>query len=165
MVIKDAEVIVLMDRIREHYRNNINNRYIRKALLIMDISRSTWDHLESLIEKGDVYRTQGYNLDELYEWIIAALTFIQHSRTEISPNLKTILLSGSTTVLGKEVKERKEDKILREMAIKNFPANLKMFADMVKELYNRIIDLDKQDNLYKPIYSKYPEIMELIKTL
>ena len=165
MAIKDAEVMVLMDKIKDHYHNNINNRFIRKALLIMDISRTTWENLESLTEKGDFYRTQGYNFDELYEWIISALTFIHHARTEVAPNLKAILSSGSTTVLGKTIREREEDKILREMAIKNFPANLKIFADLIKELYNRVIKLDKIENSKKPHYIKYPEVMELIKAL
>jgi len=165
VAIKDAEIMVLMDKIREHYHNNINNRYIRKALLIMDISRTTWENLESLTGKGDLYHTQGYNFDELYEWVASALTFIHHARTEVAPNLKSIISSGSTTVLGKSVREREEDKILREMAIKTFPENLKMFAELVKELYNRVVELDKISNPVKPYYKKYPEITELIKAL
>jgi len=165
VAIKDAEVMVLMDKIRDHYHNNINNRFIRKALLLMDISRTTWENLESLTVKGDTYRSQGYNFDELYEWILSALTFIHHARTEVAPNLKNILSSGSSTVLGKTIREKEEDKILKEMAIKNFPANLKIFGELINELYNRVVNLDKYENTGKPFFKKYPEIPELIKAL
>ncbi len=165
MPIRDAEIMNLMERIRDHYHNNINNRFVRKALLLMDLSRTTWDHLESLTEKGDFYRTQGYQFDEMYEWIIAALTFIHHARTEVSPNLKSILASGSSTILHKGVRERDEDRILREMAIKNFPSNLMIFADLIKDLYNRLKELDEKINYSRPVYKKYSEIEELIKVL
>ncbi len=165
MPIRDAEIMSLMERIREHYHNNVNNRFVRKALLLMDISRTTWDHLESLTEKGDFYRTQGYQFDELYEWIVAALTFIHHARTEVSPNLKSILAAGSATILHKGAREREEDRILREMAIKNFPSNLMIFADLIRELYQKVKELDEKINFSRPIYKKYPEIQELIKVL
>ena len=93
MVVKDPDIYKIIDKIKEHYNNNIYNRYIRKALLTMKIPQNVWDLLDSFSEKADYYKIQGYQFDELYDRIIAAATFIFHARKEVVPNL-SILARG-----------------------------------------------------------------------
>jgi len=53
-------------------------------------------------------------------------------------------------------------KVLTQMAINNFPVNLKIFSDMVNELYLKTVDLDKK--LHKdqrPVYERIPELKEM----
>ena len=41
---RDEEIFKIVDKIRDHYHTNLNNRYIRKALLLMKVPRCPWVH-------------------------------------------------------------------------------------------------------------------------
>ncbi len=162
MVVKDPDIFKIIDKIKDHYNNNIYNRYIRKALLTMKISQNTWDLLDSLAEKANFYKMQGYQFDELYDRIIAAATFIFHARKEVIPNLSMLLSAGSDTMFHKGPESENTSKVLTQMAINNFPVNLKIFSDMVNELYLKTVDLDKKMHKdQKPVFERIPELKEM----
>ena len=95
MPVKDSELFKIIDKVREHYHNNISNRYIRKALMHLRVPRSVWNLLEKLTEKSDFYILNGYSFEELYDQIIAAATFVSHVKKEIIPNLRTLAAGES----------------------------------------------------------------------
>jgi hypothetical protein len=135
---------------------------MRKALLVMQISQSTWDILDSISEKAEMYKVQGYQLDELYDRIVAAAQFIFHARKEVIPNLRTLLASGRDTVFSRSSGEPGTEKVLTEMASKNLPVNLKIFSDMVNELYLLTVDIDKEMSKgKKPTFEKIPELKNI----
>lgn len=89
--------------------------------------------------------------------VLAAAHFIYQARQKLVPNIKALLNQGA---LGKGASE--QDKVLRDMAAQNFPVNLKIFTDMVNELYVKTANLDKQAHEKKsPIYERIPELKEL----
>ena len=148
--IKDAQVIRLIEYIGEHYRSNISNRFLRPLLLQLQLDKDTWDQIELLTEKLEIFRYQGFHYDELYRQIYACACFVEAARNNIIPNLRyklSSLPSGS-------------DKILREMAASNFNSNLKVFADNLNELFVTLVSMDKnavQKN--RPaIYTTIPEL-------
>ena len=162
MPIKDEEILELIDKIKDHYHNNINNRFIRKALMFIKIPREDWEALERFTEKTDYYKIQGYRYKELYEQIHGAASFISHAKTEVLPQIKTLLAAGSDTMLSRKSGNTDSDRILREMAINNFSANLGIFADMLNELYIKTVHIDKEDHKgSKPIYERMPELREI----
>ena len=57
--VRNQEIFKVVDKIRQHYHQNLNNRYVRKALLLMKVPRGTWDALGRLTEKTDFYKIQG----------------------------------------------------------------------------------------------------------
>ena len=134
-LVRDTVIMRLVERISEHYRTNIANRFIRPALLGMLLDKTTWDHIEILTEKFEQSRYQGFQLDELYRQVAALARFIGAARREIAPSLRGRLSGGSSSGA---------DKVLRDMAVNNFTANLQVLADLVFELYNRILDVDKE---------------------
>ncbi len=149
MPIKDPDVIKLIDKISVHYMNNISNRYIRKAFMVMNLSQATWNYLERLTEKNEFYSTQGYEYEDLYEQILAAANFVHQAKIDVMPNLKGLV--------GMNPKDTARDKILREMAVKNFNSNLPIFADMINELYVKVTEIDKANNK-RCIYERIPEL-------
>ena len=162
MLVKDPDIYKIIDKMKGHYNNNIYNRYIRKALLTMKISQNTWDLLDSLSEKADYYKVQGYQFDELYDRIIAAAIFIYHARKEVIPHLSTLLAGGGDTVFTKGPEGANTSKVLTQMAINNFPVNLKIFSDMVNELYLKTVDLDKKMHKgQNAVYERIPELKEM----
>lgn len=154
--VKDAQVIRLIEQIGEHYRTNISNRFLRPILLTLSIDKSTWDQIELLTEKVELFRYQGFHLDELYRQIAACARFVEIARNHLIPSLRNKLNSvpgGS-------------DKTLREMAASNFVSNLQVFADLLNELYMNLVELDKENAGNKPpVYSQMPDLYNVGRLL
>lgn len=160
--IKDGEIIKLIDKINDHFKKNITNRFLRKALLIMEIQQAVWDTLDGFSDKAAYGKLEGYKFHELYELVIAAAIFIHHAKKEIQPRLKTILSSGSASVLSRTGPESDRDKVLKDMAISNFGSNLSIFADLINELYLKTVDLDKKMHPnVKCEYEKNPDLQKV----
>lgn len=154
MQVKSAEIFSLIETIGQHYRNNIANRYTRRAMTSLALEPGTWAHIESLTEKSDNYRFQGYHFDELYNQILAIARLIYTVRKEIVPNLRILLSAGGPMTA--------QDRVFRDMAVNNFGANLKILADYVNELYVKTVALDKEAAVGKqPLFQRIPELAEI----
>lgn len=160
MSIRNEEIFKIIEKIRNHYNTNLNNRFIRKALLLMKVPRGTWDAIARLTEKTDLYKIQGYPYKELYEQIHAAATFVHQAKIDVAPRLRILLSGGTETVFSRQ--QGGEDKILLDMAINNFPANLGVFSDLINELYVKAVEQDKADHPNeRPVFERMPELKEI----
>jgi len=153
--IKEPHIVRLIEQIGEHYRTNISNKFLRPVLLQIQIDKNTWDQIEVLTEKMELYRYQGFHLDELYRQIAACARFVEVARNRAAIKSKLTTLPPGP------------DKILREMAVSNFAPNLKVFADLLHELYISLVDLDKKDvgDERPPVYSQMPELYNIGRLL
>jgi hypothetical protein len=154
--IQDAHILRLIERLGEHYQINIFNRFIRQALLQLPLDKTTWDLIEALTEKSDQVSYQGAHLDELYRQIAAAARFVVAARRDLAPSLKNRLgySSGGS------------DRVLRDMAINNFSSNLRVFAELLNELYMGLVEFDNAAAKgKKPLYQQIPELNDISKTL
>jgi hypothetical protein len=116
-----------------------------------------WGQIESLTERFDQLSYQGFNIEDLYRQIGALAKFVDAVRREIAPSLRYRLGNNYTD---------KTDKLLRDMAINNFPSNLQVFAGLLLELYNKLIELDTADAKGKrPIYTQYPDLDDIEEKL
>ena len=155
-MVRDAQIIRLIERIGEHYRTNISNRFIRPALLQLPLEKQSWDQIEILTEKIEQYRYQGFHLDELYRQIVACARFVSITRRELVPTMRN-RLSGSGSA---------SDRVLRDMAVNNFGSNLQLFADLVNELYVCLVELDKLEAKgHRPVYMSIPELRDIGRML
>ena len=157
MSIKNTQIFSIIDRISEHYHQNISNRYIRKAFSELTIDKDSWEKIEKLTGSSEYARLQGYSFNELYENIYAMAVFIKKVRQEVSPNLRFML--GNAKPTGNE-------KLLMDMAIINFNDNLGLLADMINELYMKTIELDRAEAKGRaPIYTRISELSQIGKML
>ena len=155
MQIRDPQIIRLIEQISEHYRTNIANRFIRPALLHLPIDKSSWDLIEVLTEKIEQYRYQGFLMDELYREIMASARFVAVARKEIVPTLRNRVGNSAGP-----------DKVLRDMAVNNFSSNLQVFADLLHELYVKLVELDKVNAKgKKPLYMQLPDLQDIGRLL
>jgi len=155
-LVTDAHIVRLVERIGEHYRTNISNRFIRPALLQLPLEKQSWDLIEVLTEKIEQYRYQGFYMDELYRQIVAASRFVSITRRELVPSLR-IRLSGSGSG---------SDKVLRDMAVNNFSSNLQLLADLLNELYVSLVEIDKEKAKgRRPLYMSIPELRDIGRML
>jgi hypothetical protein len=154
--IKDAQVIRLIERIGEHYRTNISNRFLRPAILQLQLDKNTWDQIEVLTEKIELFRYQGFHFDDLYHQIAAGAHFVSVARHGIIPVLKSKM---NAPAVGQE-------KVLRDMAANNFVHNLQVFAELINELYATLVDLDKGGSRGEPpVYTQMPELVDITRQL
>jgi hypothetical protein len=52
------------------------------------------------------------------------------------------------------------------MAINNFASNLQVFADLVNELYVKLVEIDKVDSKgHMPLYVQMPELQDVGRQL
>jgi hypothetical protein len=153
--IKDAHIVRLIEQIGEHYRTNISNRFLRPVLLQLQVDKSTWDLIEVLTEKMELFRYQGFHLDELYRQIAACARFV-----EVARNKSNIRSKFSSVPMG-------SDRILRDMAFSNFSSNLQVFADLLNELYLHLVDMDKKDagDKHPPVYTQMGELYNIGRLL
>lgn len=153
MQIQDAAIIRLIERIGEHYRANISNRFIRPTLLQLPFDNQSWDLLESLTEKPS---SQATHLDELYREIVAASHFVAVVRREM-PGIRSRLSRSDPA---------SQERVLREMAANNLASNLQVFADLVNELYIKLVEADKADAKgHIPLYTQMAELSNVGRLL
>ena len=150
-MVNDAHIIRLVERIGEHYQKNISTRFVRPALLNLSLEKQSWDLIEALTEKEDQYRYQGFHIDELYRQIAAAARFVSLARRDLAPAIRNRVPDESGP-----------DRVFRDMAVSNFGSNLQVFADLVNELYNSLIEIDKDSaKTRRPIYMSMPELKDV----
>ena len=157
MAVKNTQIFSIIDRISEHYHQNIANRYIRKAFSDLTIEKGSWEKIEKLTDLSEYTRLQGYSFNELYDSIYALALLIKKLRSDVAPNLRFML--GHNKPSGNE-------KLLMDMAVINFNDNLGLFADMVNELYMKTVELDRVEAAGRaPIYTRMSELNEIGKLL
>jgi len=148
--ITDDSVVRLIKQLVDHYRTNISNRFIRPALLQLPFDEVLWAYIESLTERFEQLSYQGFNIEDLYRQIDALVKFVCAVRQEIVPTLRYRLGNNYSD---------KTDKLLRDLAINNFSSNLQVFAGLLLELYNKLVELDTADAKNKrPVYKQYPDL-------
>lgn len=158
MNVRDSDVARLIERLGDHYKKNISNRYVRPALLHLNLDNQAWDLIETLTEKSEQFRYQGFHLDELYRQIAAAARFVSLARRELIPTLRARLGSVSSN--------SESDRVLRDMAINNFASNLQLFADMLNELYVKLVAIDRLESAGRsPLYVQMPELVDVGRQL
>ena len=156
MPVKDPQIIRLIEQLGDHYRTNISNRFLRPFFLNMSLDKQSWDLVESLTKKVEDYQYQGYHLDELYRQLVAAARFVSMTRRELLPGLRARVGAATSAA----------DRVLRDMAIHNFSPNILLFADLLNELYIKLVELDKNEARGKrPVYLSIPELQDFGRLL
>jgi hypothetical protein len=155
--ITDESVIRLIKQLVDHYQTNISNRYIRPVLMQIPFDEVLWSQIESLTERFDQLGYQGYHIEDLYRQISALSKFVYAVRREIAPTLRYRIGTNYSD---------KTDKVLRDMTINNFSSNLQVFAGLILELYNKLIELDTESAKGKrPVYMRYEDLQGIEERL
>ncbi|MCL2264555.1 MAG: hypothetical protein FWC22_00820 [Treponema sp.] len=153
--IRDNDVIKLIERASYHYHFNIANRVLRPAILQLYLDERTWSFIETFTEKLEVYRSNGYKLDDLYRQIAACARFVATVRNGIHA-IKTKVRSDI----------KAPDRTYREMTVNNLPNNLKVFADILNILYTLLVDFDKKNSgNNNPVFTQIPELESVSRIL
>ncbi|MDR3247427.1 MAG: hypothetical protein LBT39_01460 [Treponema sp.] len=148
--VSNAQVLRLLEQISNHYRLNIASPFIRPALMQLPLDPQDAALVEMFTQRQEQYL--GFDLDELYRQIAASARFVSTIRHDLLPVLRNRLGGGATDA----------QKVFRDMAVNNFGSNLRVFADLINELYLALVEIDKQESRgHRPLYMQMPELVDV----
>jgi len=155
MQIRSSDLFKKLDALGEHYRNHIQSSYLKSEFPNLTLSKRDWEEIELVTARLDLFRHQGFHLDELYLKLYSLAKLVKQARTHWGANLKSII---SRRYASRPASER----LMAEMAAANFPANLSTLSDMVLELFYlaRKEDADQNEGKTRAL-SSLPEIKDL----
>jgi hypothetical protein len=156
--VQDSDILQMVEKLGEHYRANIDTRFIRNALLQIPLEKNQWDLIEDLTSPSQLH-FQSYMMGTLYRQLAAAAKLASLARRDLVPNIRNrVSIIGSSS--GSE-------RILKDMAVNAFGTNIDIFAQMVNQIFATLVEIDKADRKggRRPLYTQMPEIVDLMSTL
>jgi hypothetical protein len=144
--------------IRKHYDSNLNNNYLKGLNARLEVAPVLQRQIGYLLNQEIVYVDSRGAISDLYSSIHALLTYVTDLNKEIIPMLKSYADQNTKNYHGNEG-------ILFQMAVKNYPMNLNLFAKMLKTLFDSIMDYDNINFPGKEIHKELKEINEIDKML
>ena len=155
MATKDTAIFGIVERIGEHYKKNIDNRFVRDSLTRLTLERGDRDHINTITELPDYIRIQGFDYYDLYEKILALARLVRQIHREVLPNI-----SRASRKIGGS-----QEEVLRSMAFSTYGVNVAVLADLIAELYVKTVEIDKRDNSADPVHYHIPELKNLSQML
>lgn len=151
MPAKEPAIFTVVEKIGEHYRKNIDNRFVRDSLARLMLDRTDRDHINTITELPEYIRFQGFEFYDLYEKILALARFVKQVNVEVLPAIASSSRRGSGT----------QEEILKGMALRTYGSNVSILADLINELYIKTVELDKKDHPGDPVYKHIPELQNI----
>ena len=147
-----------LDGIADHLTNNLRNRFLRQALQTMQLTSQEWSLVDSVSEKAEYFKVQGYHFDELYDRVHALGRFVNLAKRQLRPKLRSLLHESS---------QAGRDRVIREMTINNFSSNIDVLADLIMDLFVHALRIDERehpggDGVYKT-HMAFRDIEDLIE--
>ena len=159
MKFKDKNIHDLIEKLKDQYQLFVHNQFINYYLLDSDIPKNDWLDIEDLIGSNKYYEAEGHDLNKLYDQILSFSSFLTKIKEEILPRIKN---EAALRVRKMSI----DNKILYEMTLDNLPNNLKIFYDIIIELFINAKRVDKriygEENM---LYIKFPYRQEIEKNL
>jgi hypothetical protein len=155
MKFKDKKIQDIIDRLKIHYQLFINNQFIKYYLYDSNIPKNDWLDIEDLIDANKYYDAEGYDLRKLYDQLLTFSSFLLKIKNEILPRIKS-------EAAFRIRKMSQNNKILYEMTLDNLPENLKIFHDILIELFINVKKADRKLNgENNMLYPKLPYMREI----
>jgi hypothetical protein len=159
MQIRSAELFQRLEKMAQHYQNNVASNYLKAELANLPLTRRDWDEVEMITARLEIYRSQGFHLDELYLKLLSMAKLVHQARIQMAPGLKAKVCSRLGAQAG-------SNKLMAEMASANFLPNLAVLGDMVLDLYAFVQEEDTSQNQGKTrALASVPEAKEIASLL
>lgn len=159
MNFKDKIIYDIIEKLKNQYQLFISNQFISYYLNESNIPKNDWIDIEDLVNSNKYFEAEGYELKMLYEQILTFTTFLLKIKKEIMPKMM-------------DEKARRmarmsiDNKILYKMTVDNAPGNLKIFYDIIIELFINIKKIDKKMNGEKKmLFDKLTFLKDIEKNL
>jgi hypothetical protein len=159
MNFKDKSVRDAIDRLKHQYQIFTSNQFIIYYLNEAGIPKNDWIDIEDLIDSNKYYEGEGYDLDRLYEQILTFSRFVVKLKKEILPKINSDAQKRIARLSA-------DNKVLYKMTVDNAPGNVKIFYDIIIDLFIKIKKIDeKRSGEGKMLYDKRSYLKEIEKNL
>ena len=152
---RSSELFKKLELMANHYKHNVASPVIKGEFPSLKLARRDWDEIELITERQELYRYQGYYLDDLYLKLLALARFVKHAKTQWGSNVKNLV---ATRYASRPASERTN----AVMVAGNFVPNLSLLGEMVLELFYIVRKEDSDQNHGKPTaLNLVPEAKEI----
>ncbi len=159
---RQDEIIQAINEMKLHFDKNLNNKYVRNVLLKLDITSDIKHNMNILLDYKTLYFDSKGTIDDIYSSIRAIAFFIKEVQIRV---LHNITAYTGDTFFGASASSDSNDRILFQMAIKNYPMNIKFFAKMCFNLLKMVIEYDKDNFTTNPAYESIKNFEEIGNSL
>jgi len=143
----------IINEIQTHYDKNLNSKYVKNLSLKIDIPVTINQDKNIVLVNDLIYIDSRGSIEDLYNGIRAVNYYIKEIEKNIIPRLSSYATSVIST--------NENDKILQQMAIKNYPMNIQILKNMLKKLFLFVYEFDKLNFSKDPAYLKVRNFNEL----
>ena len=155
MQIRSPELFTKLERLAQHYNNNIASHSLKADIASVTMAQRDWDEVELITARQEVFRHQGYHLDELYLKLLSMARLIKQLRVHLAPRLRTLINNRYGM-------KPSRDKLMAEMTAANFLPNLASLSDMVSDLFQLTKREDLAQNHGEPrVLATVPEARDI----
>ena len=150
------EIKTLIKDIQNHYEKYLNNKYVKNIILKLDLPIMVNQDKNVILTNDILYLDSRGSIEDIYEGIIAVNYVINEIEKNIIPNLSSYVAAYAD-------QKNENDKILAQMAIKNYPMNIKILKDKIKLLFLKVYDFDRLNFAKDPAYKRVRDFSTLEK--
>jgi hypothetical protein len=156
------EIKQCITELKNHYETNLNNKFVKNIILKLDIGVEVRHQMGILLDYKSLYFDSKGTLFDLYTSINAIVTFIKEIKTKVLQNISNF---AGGTFLNPSSDKDPNNKVLFQMAVKNYPMNIKIFAKYTYKLLNMIIEYDNANFTNNPAYLQIKNFDDINKYL
>lgn len=159
MNFKDKIIHDIIEKLKNQYQLFTGNQFINYYLNESNIPKNDWMDIEDLMNSNRYFEAEGYDLEKLYEQIRTFSLFL----TKIK---KEILLKMTQDSERRMAQLSSDNRVLYKMTVDNTPGNLKIFYDIIIELYLNLKKIDQKLNGEENmIFARLPFASDIEKNL
>jgi len=159
MNFKDKAVRDMIDSLKKHYKVFISNQFISYYLNESNIPKNDWIDIEDLIESNKYFEGEGFDMERIYDQILTFSRFLDKLK-------KDVVLKMKGDVEKRLARMSLDNKILYKMTVDNAPGNVKIFYDVLIDLFLSIKKIDEKSNgPDKMIFNRHAYFKEIEKNL
>jgi hypothetical protein len=155
MQVKNPELFQKLEVLADHYQHNVASNHLKAEFSSLSLARRDWDEIELITARQEVFRQQGYHLDELYLKLLSLARLVHQARIHLVPHIKSLVSHRYAT-------KGSNDRLMAEMAAANFGANLTVLATQILDVFHlaKREDADQNQGRNKALAS-VPEAAEI----
>ena len=159
---RQDEIIQAINELKIHFDKNLNNKYVKNIILKLDITSDIKHNMAILLDYKTLYFDSKGTIDDIYSSIKAIALFIKEVQIRVLPNI--VSFTGDT-FFGASGSKDPNDRILFQMAVKNYPMNMKLLAKMCYNLLKMVVEYDKDNFTSSPAYESIKNFDEIANSL
>lgn len=160
---RQDEIIQAINELKIHFEKNLNNKYVKNILLKLDITSDIKHNMNILLDYKTLYFDSRGTIDDIYSSIRAIGYFIKEVQIRVLHNI--VSYTGDSFFAAQGANKDSNDRILFQMAVKNYPMNIKLLAKMCFSLLKMVIEYDKDNFTSNPAYEGIKNFEEIGNSL